>query len=875
MIGIGIGQEIKGELADIRIIGDKDNATIIKALIKSRKGDDVANIDLESERNLVLSVGLFKKVVVSLEKQDAGPILVIEVEANPKIKSARVEGSSLLNEAQTEEFLRRNLIEVGATLNTSRADSLIQNIVTLYRQRGYPFDVEVHLTVTASDITTAEGKDLVDVVYTINEAAKLDSVSAESCSVLDNQEIESKFRPLVDNKKFNFEIYRTAVEDVAKQYYEAGYRGSGIDTTGKTSLNDGNLELVCRELRVSSIDGSAIGVEEDQLSLKVGDLFNYDLLLADAKKFSNELNKDVNFAQPIIIGDTVRLRFLAGPPETAGKIESIEIIGNTVIPSEELIAALDLKVGDNFSSAIASEDFTKLYDIYNSAGYIVARQAQYNYLDGVYSQKISEIKIAGYEIHFDQENPKSEDFLLTRYLPEVGSVFNRNSFTRGVQNALRLGAFEFLGQPEFKPSSDNPEEVVVVIQLKERSTAIFSPGLSYTIGSGATTVETGFEATASYEDTNFLGRGHTMGGQLAAKTSDIGFLLGGSINYSIPWLYIDEFDFKETPTRISFSLFSNFNANQAMSSKDGTKICLDPDKRKDNSCDDATKVLIGDYTQRETGFGVGLGRRVAPFTTVGVSARLSYNNYILEPGEQCKLDAQGKLTNAANCVLPENESREFLPQDGFSGRLGTSINYDDRDNYNFPRMGVHANASIALGFGNDYRNSKTKDIQNYIYVPIEFGVRTYFQLSKEDPKHVLAFKLTAGHQFGGDYPTDRYFYVGGGSGVTGSRLIRGFTNSDLDPSQSYAISSLEYRYDFGLDTVATDTVIGFAYVDMGWASQIPGYDDYNTPLLAGAGLGVQLNLGFSGISLPPIRLDYSFSEKHTSGVFGFRFGPVF
>ena len=312
-----------------------------------------------------------------------------------------------------------------------------------------------------------------------------------------------------------------------------------------------------------------------------------------------------------------------------------------------------------------------------------------------------------------------------------------------------------------------------------------------------------------------------------------------------------------------------------MSSKDGTKICLDPEKRKDNSCDDDTKVLIGDYTQRETGFGVGLGRRVAPFTTVGVSARLSYNNYILEPGEQCKLDAQGKLTNAANCVLPENESREFLPQDGFSGRLGTSINYDDRDNYNFPRMGVHANASIALGFGNDYRNSKTKDIQNYIYVPIEFGVRTYFQLSKEDPKHVLAFKLTAGHQFGGDYPTDRYFYVGGGSGVTGSRLIRGFTNSDLDPSQSYAISSLEYRYDFGLDTVATDTVIGFAYVDMGWASQIPGYDDYNTPLLAGAGLGVQLNLGFSGISLPPIRLDYSFSEKHTSGVFGFRFGPVF
>ncbi len=873
LIGIGFSQEIQGNLVEIKIVGDSDNATIIKALIKSRKGDNVADVNLESERNLVLSVGLFKKVVVSLEKQDVGPILVIEVEPNPKIGSAAVVGSSLLNESQLEEFLRRNLIEVGATLNTTRTDELIQSITTLYRQRGYPFNVEVHLSVTPSDIDTADGEELVDVVYTIDEAAKLDNLEVESCTVLENEKISSIFRPLLDNKKFNFDLYTASVSEVAKQYYKAGYRGSGIDNAGKTSLIDGNLKLVCRELRISSIDSSAIAVDSDELSLAVGDLFNYDLLLADAKKFSNELNQNINFSSPIIIGDTVRLRFVAGPPEQAGKIEKIEIVGNTVIPTEDLIAAFDLKEGDNFSSAIATEDLTKIFDIYDAQGYIVVRRPQFNYLDGVYTQKITEIKIAGYEVNFDKEEPKSEEFLLTRYLPEVGSVFNRNSFTRGVQNSLRLGAFEFLGQPEFRQTA--VDEVIVVIQLKERSTAVFSPGLAYTIGSGATTAETGFEASASYEDTNFLGRGHTMGGQLAAKTSDIGFLLGGSINYSIPWLYIDALDFKETPTRISFSLFSNFNANQAMSAKDGTKICLDPDKRENNDCSDDTKVLIGDYTQRDTGFGIGLGRRVAPFTTVGVSARFSYNDYILEPGEKCKLDADGKLTNAANCALPENESLEFLPQDGFASSIGSSITYDDRDNPNFPRNGVHADASIALGFGNDYRNSVTKAVQSYTYVPVEFGVRTYFQISEEDPNHVFAVRFTAGHQFGGDYPSDKYFSVSGSSGVVGSRLLRGFTRQDINPSQSYVISTAEYRYDFGLDTLATETVIGFVYLDLGWASHLPGYTPYSTPFLAGAGLGIQLNLGFSGIALPPVRLDYSFSEKNPSGVFGFRFGPVF
>lgn len=873
IVGIGFSQEISGKLAEIKIVGDNDNATIIKALIRSRKGDDVESIDLESERNLVLSVGLFKKVVVSLEKQDLGPILVIEVEPNPKIGSASVVGSSLLSESQLEEFLRRNLIEVGATLNTTRTDELIRSIVSLYRQRGYPFDVEVHLAVTPSDLTEVDGQELVDVVYTINEAARLNNIELESCTVLEDGKIESVFRPLVDNKKFNFDLYTKAVGEIEKQYAEAGYRRSGIDNTGKTALTDGSLKLACRELRISSIDSSAIGIDSDKLSLQVGDLFNYNLLLADAKKFSNELNQDVNFASPIIIGDTVRLRFLAGPPEQAGKIEKIEIVGNTVIPSEDLIAALDLQKGDNFSSAIAAEDLTKLFEIYDEQGYIVVRQPQFNYLDGVYTQKLTEIKIAGYEVDFVKENPKSEEFLLIRYLPEIGSVFNRNSFSRGVQNALRLGAFEFLGQPEFRQTSI--DEVIVVIQLKERSTAIFSPGLSYTIGSGATTVETGFEATASYKDTNFIGRGHTFGAQLAAKTSDIGFLLGGDLSYSIPWLYIDGLDFKETPTRISFSIFSNFNANQAMSAKDGTKICLDPDKREKNDCNDDTKVLIGDYTERDTGFGVGLGRRVAPYTTVGISTRFSYNDYILEPGEKCKLDTEGKLTNAANCALPRNESLEFLPQDGFASSIGTSITYDDRDNPNFPRTGVHADASISLGFGNDYRNKTTKIIQAYTYVPVEFGVRTYFQLSEENPNHVFAVRFTGGHQFGGDYPSDRYFSISGSSGVVGSRLLRGFTRQDLNPSQSYAISTVEYRYDFGLDTVATDTVIGFVYVDLGWVSHMPGYTDYNTPFVAGAGLGIQLNLGFSGIALPPVRLDYSFSDRNPSGVFGFRFGPVF
>jgi outer membrane protein insertion porin family len=115
----------------------------------------------------------------------------------------------------------------------------------------------------------------------------------------------------------------------------------------------------------------------------------------------------------------------------------------------------------------------------------------------------------------------------------------------------------------------------------------------------------------------------------------------------------------------------------------------------------------------------------------------------------------------------------------------------------------------------------------------------------------------------------------GDNSQSNDRLIRGFQGDDINLSKTYGIGTVEYRYDFGFDTFATETIIALVYTDVAWASSMPGFDDYSTPIIAGAGLGVQLNLNIAGVGLPAIRLDYSFSERNPSGVFRFRFGPVF
>ena len=563
----------------------------------------------------------------------------------------------------------------------------------------------------------------------------------------------------------------------------------------------------------------------------------------------------------------MRITFRTGPPETAGPITAIQIEGNTVVPTEDLLAALSLKEGDTFTSALAAEDFAAIAKLYADRGYVVAASPSFSYLDGTYVQRVTELKIAGYKVTFEGESHRTKDFVITRNLPAVGSVLNTNDLANGLRTLARGGAIQPLGFP-LEPT-DKPDEVIVNVNVRELRTGNFQPGLQYDTLKG-------FSAAVSFGDTNFLGRAHTFNAEATAQTSDVGFQVGASVSYSIPWLYVDLLDFKTVPTSLSGSLFSTVETNNSLTSGGQIKVCLNPDERATDECAPGDKVFVGEYTRRDSGLGFGVGRQIFPDTTLRVAGRGTYSAYLLEPAGDCTLDKDGKLPSS--CSLPDDQARASLPQSGLSASVSTTVNFDNRDDFDFPRRGVAANGSVGIGFGNDYRNPDTNQQQGYTYFPIEFGVKSYLALSDlipgvTDTNHVFAAKLNLGYQIGGNYPTDKYFLVG--QTLSEGTLIRGYGKEDFNPSQAYAVGTLEYRYDFGLSTVATQTIIGVVFLDVGYASSVPGFDSYGAPIFASAGVGLQVNLGYSALGFFPLRFDYGFSQRHPTGVFSFRVGPVF
>ena len=859
---------VTGNLVQVRVDGTTAFADVVRTIVAARPGTPVERVDLEAERNRVYALGAFEEVTVSLEDRGAGPVLAVRVRENPRISSVEFVGVEAIDVvALRNAIVREHLLDAGRTLNAIRAEAAIDTVQEIYRSLGVPFDVPVVLELIPDRAAPPgeDGRAPVRLVYTVTETAPLAQVVFEESEVLTEEELRSAFAPVTGRDRFDLAAYAAALEAVAARYGQLGYRQSGVDEERSELDADGTLTVRLRELRIVSFDTTALGVDADALSLEVGDLFNVDVLLEDVRRLALGRTADIRVVPQITPAGAVRVGFAVGPPDTAGPIRHVLIEGNTVIRDETIRNQLTLDETDTFTSALAEEDFRRIRALYSDRGVVIAAQPDFTWRDdGTYIQRVQEMRIAGYEITYDGPPDGTEEFVITRYLPTPGQVLDLRALDDGLRAIARLGVVTPVSRAVLP--AEEPGEVVVGVVVRSAQTGVFQPAAQYN-------TETGFSASMSFSESNLWGRAHTVSAEIEALTSDLGLQFGGSLRYAIPWLYVDVLDFLEVPTSVSASLFSLVEVNQRLV-RDGSLTAYYPGLPEI----EANRVPVGEFSVRSSGGGFTVGRRVLPNTGLSAGARITYNAYRLEPPrEPCEIE-DGVVANPERCALPAQEAIEHLPTSGLSAFVNAGLAYDDRDSISFPREGIAANVNTGLGWGNDMVDPETDERRSYIYQQIEVGVRSYLHLESvipeiTDPNHVFAVRLNAGHQFGALYPDSRRFAVG--RTVDDATSIRGYVETDFDPSRTYLTGSLEYRYDFGLRTFATETVVGIVFADVGFVSNVPGYDPYQAPVFAGVGVGLQVDLGFAGVALPPLRFDYGFSERNPRGVFGFRIGNVF
>jgi outer membrane protein insertion porin family len=848
-----LGAALAAPIQEVEVQGaDAVLAALVRISLPFGVGDEPG--DLEQARAAVLNTGYFRDARVRLD----GSKLVVEVTTNPTISKVATSArafpeASVLRYLETEQA-----IGVGSVFNPKKATEAALALARIYRNEGFPFEPRVIPE-------TKEVAGGVELFFNIEESPELKSVEVGGATYVPKERLEPLFQPVIENGRFSFERFRDAVGRTADVYASAGFRGSGVDLT-RTSLVDGVLKVAFSELKIVEI--SARGVDISALGLKVGDPFNLDQILDGVNALSRSISRVVEFRPERVSQEGVRLVFQAGE-QRFGAIREVRIEGNTAIASDKLLEKLRLKPGDEYNPALANEDFARILREYRDAGYDLVAQPEITFREGVYVQRLRELRIAGYRI--EPALTRTDPSVYLREMPPVGSLFSVSALRQGITNILRTGLLR--EPPGIRPEQgDKPEDVILVLSFREAQTGSFIPGISWSS-------LTGWEGNISISDTNLWGLAHQYSVTLGINPNDAGQLISFNASYRIPWVYIDFADFKQVRTSFGISVYSqpqaniNFPLEQLYNGNT-------PDLNGDGVIDDKDRTSLWQYTERKTGINFSISRPLSsdlPNLRISAGLGWEWNIPVLEVNDPNRPRCLVKVPDSSNKANPpvaedtacsdallqdaqnkfEQNVREFQ---ALTLTLGTT--YTTLNNPNFPTQGFSLNLNTGYGITFPKGSDATQ------YVPVVATGRTYFQLDQA-ARQALGLRLSFGTILGTAQDSQKFSLGGNSTDIT---TLRGYDPRFLDKGTTVLNGSIEYGYDFGLSPTGGTNLYGFLFADFGrlW----PASGDLDAFFL-GVGFGMQVNLDLLGAVLPPIRLDYGFSQRNPAGRFALRLGLGF
>ena len=858
-----------GPLEAILIEGSNDEVLDgrIRVAIDVEPGNLVENIQVDRLREQVLELGLFREARVELQVRDGKNSLLITVRVNPKIASVEMIAKDIDIAAVKTQLLENQLnIAPGVLLDNARLEEGRSKIGQVFRQYIYPFTPNVKLEVSEPD-----SDDTVKVTYSVDASANVKSIRVSGATLINVAEIEESFKRLLDKVSFDAQLYGAAVQRVSSLYAKLGYRGSGV-SQASSELTDGVLNIEINELKVVAIDATQLGVAPESLALQVGDLFNYEKLLANVRELNKSRDKQVGLKLEQPSEDSMIVTITL-EDALAGPITEIKFEGNTLISKQKLLERLRQRLGDTFNVIASQEDVSALSSAYTAAGFALAGAPEVTFLEGVYQIKLLEARVVAYEINWQNPAHRTQDAVILRELPGPGLLRPGPYSVAVIQKALqRINALEIID-----PSSlgnittrvvnpEKPEEIIVILNLQEAGTILLEPNIAYSSRPGD-----GWSGAIKLSETNLFGLGNRLSLGFTTQPNPNATAwydnFSGNVSYTIPWVDLDFLDFKTVRTTINFSISSSINQAQAIPGQDTG----------------ANAKPVGSeyrtFSTRTNGFGLSIGRPIAENLTLRFGISYSYQANSLERGDLAKLNPNLKDDALAQALLATQAP------DSSTLTTFSEITYSTRNDLNFPTGGSTVQASASYSFGTEgFQEGIQGGTRALNWSQFTLGYSTYlgfgfdqngrFEVT-ENRNMALAFRINGGAQLG-DAPRNSQFRIGDAGNGNEAFVLRGYSNGDLRGDVYYS-GSLEYRYDFGLKTAFTNALIGVAFVDAAnaWGNTGPRPFGVGDGLQFGYGLGAQINLQLGAFTLPPLGFYYAWSPSNPSGrfhfVFSFRF----
>ena len=487
----------------------------------------------------------------------------------------------------------------------------------------------------------------------------------------------------------------------------------------------------------------------------------------------------------------VRVTFVVRPNPVLRNVQVQANVGTnvpSVLPPSVIQNSFRQQYGSILNLRSFETGIKNLNKWYQDNGYVLAQVVGAPQVapDGTVTLQVAEGVISDIQVRL--RNKKGEEtnangkpyrgrtrkYIVTRELElRPGKVFNRTTVQSDLQRVYRLGIFED-AKVALNPAPQDPRQVIVVLNVNEKSSASISAGGG--IGSAS-----GLFGTVSYQQQNFNGRNQNLGAEVEIGSRS--YLLF-DLRFTDPWI-------KGDPYRTSYT--AELFDRQVIS------LVFDGKGRHGNY----VYLPNGDRPRiQRLGAGIDFTRPLSknPFKAAEWTASVGFryqrvslrdsNNTIRRKdslGNNLSFSGTGQddLLTFQAAAVRDHRNDPLTPTSGSFLRLG-------------------AEQSVPVGLGsillNRVRGSYSK------YFPVNF---THF---KKGPQ-TLAFNLQAGTIIG-DLPPYEAFSLGGIDSV------RGYDEGDVGSGRSFVQGTAEYR--FPLFSIIGGALFFDAVSDLGTGKTVPG-----------------------------------------------------
>lgn len=570
-------------------------------------------------------------------------------------------------------------------------------------------------------------------------------------------------------------------------------------------------QVLVAEVVVSGVEGRLEDEVYRVISLRPGQTTTRSQLQQDINAiFATGYFSNVR-AEPQDTPLGVRVTFVV---ESNPVLTGVEVRGNQVLPQEIIDEIFVEQYGDILNLRDFQEGIKQLNEWYQENGYVLAQVIDTPQVaaDGTVILEVAEGVVESIEIQFINEEGelvdaegqpirgRTKEYIVTRELElEPGEVFNRQTIERDLQRVFGLGIFEDV-QISLNPGQ-NPRNVVVVVNVLERSTGSIAAGAGISSASG-------LFGTLSVQEQNLLGRNLKLGTELQIGQREVLF----DVNFTDPWIAG-----WESRTSYTVNLFRRRSISFIFDGGD-PEIELPDDGGRPRILRFGGGVTFS--RPLDNGWRASLGTQYQRITTRDDDGDIARTD---EAGNDLSFSGDGK-------------------DDLFTFQL--SGTRDLRDSALQPTSGsvlrVSTEQSVPIGLGSIFFN-RLRASYNY-YIPINL-------IRFSEGPQTFALSVQGGTVLG-DLPPYEAFSLGG------TTTVRGYDEGAVGTGRSFVQGSAEYR--FPIYSVVGGALFFDAATDFGTGGDVPGRpaEVRNKP---GSGFGYGVGLRVQS-PLGPIRVDFALND---------------